>query len=167
VLKNLTYLMEKSRTNSNIHLDIHDISAYQGVDAQSSLDRMIELFPENLSRRIRFDSRKFHNFCGHLDFTKNEDSYRMCPYPWTQMAVTYSGDCVPCCRDTAARSVLGNLLLDDVNEIWNNEKYQQFRENLINHHPELNAACENCDLPYSAEDNRWKLSYAARSLLGR
>jgi len=168
VYENLLYLVEKSRDHKSFRVDIHDISSFAGIDADRSLAGMRGLFPDNLPSRISLDSRQFHNFCGHLEINR-EDSrqYRLCPYPWTQMAITYDGDCVACCRDTAARSVLGNIFESKVMEIWNNERYREFRRNLIDRKPELNAACRNCDLPRRSDKARWRIGYMAKSLLGR
>jgi len=167
VRENLTYLMEKARVDRGIHLDVYDITAFAGTNPHRSLARLRSLFPSDLPARIRFDSRQFHNFCGHLEMSRSADRYRLCPYPWTQMAVTYDGDCVPCCRDTSGRSVLGNAFRDQIMAIWNCDRYRQFRQNLIDRRPDLNAACKNCDLPYSGGESRWKPGYVLRSLLKR
>lgn len=83
------------------------------------------------------------------------------------MAVTHSGDCVACCRDTVGRTVLGNVFERSPMEIWNGEESQQLRQNLLDGRPDLNAACRDCDLPWSSEQKRWRLSYILRSLLER
>lgn len=167
VRDNLIRLMEESRTSRGVHLDIHDITPFAGIDPSESLRRMRSLFPDNLPSRVSFHTRLFHNFCGHLDAEYSCDAYRLCPYPWTQMAVTYGGDCVPCCRDTVGRSVLGNILDKSVMEVWNGRPYRQFRRNLLDRRPDLNAACAECNLPYSGGDPRWRIRYVSRSLLGR
>ncbi|MCK5127818.1 MAG: SPASM domain-containing protein [candidate division Zixibacteria bacterium] len=167
VRKNLVYLMEVARSNSNVHLDIHDITSFSGADAEESLIRMRGLFGENLPKQIRFASRQFHNFCGHLKSNGSDTNYRVCPYPWAQMAITHSGDCVPCCRDTTGRSVLGNLLEKPVMDIWNGPEYRKFRQNLLDGKPEKNLACVNCDLPFSGKESRWRIGYILRSLLKR
>ncbi len=163
---NLLYLMEQSRHIPGIHLDVHDIAPFTGVEPRESLAKMRSMFPAKLPGHIRFFSRKFHNFCGHLALEGRGDSYRRCPYPWTQLAVTYSGDCVACCRDTSGRTVLGNVFEQPLMSVWNGPKYREFRQNLIHRRPDLNAACAACDLPYSS-DSRWKIPYMLRSLLGR
>jgi radical SAM protein with 4Fe4S-binding SPASM domain len=167
VYRNLSYLVEKARIHSSIHLDIHDITPFTHADPGASLQSMRVMFPSNISKQVRFLSRQFHNFCGHIKSDQPKDHYRLCPYPWTQMAVTWSGDCVACCRDTVGRSVLGNFFEDSIMDIWNGERYQQFRKNLIERKPELNSACVNCDLPFSGGEQRWRLGYKFRSLLGR
>ncbi|MCP4567143.1 MAG: radical SAM protein [FCB group bacterium] len=170
VRANLIRLMKMAKSFPGIHLDVHDITSFSGFDPEKSLQKLKKLFPDELtanSKQIRFDSRQFHNFCGHLDNRNDDSNYRLCPYPWTQMAVAHNGDCVACCRDTVGRSVLGNLFVDPIMEIWNGAKYQRFRQNLLDRKVEQNAACAKCDLPFSGSDPRWKLAYMFRSLRGR
>ena len=167
ILENLKYLIEKARSDPNVQVDIHDVTSYADVDAELSLQKMRGLFPPDLPENIKLLSRQFHNFCGHLDLQSKTEHYRLCPYPWTQMAVTWEGDCVACCRDTSGRSVLGNIFNDSVMNIWNSPAYLKFRQNLLDHKPELNAACRDCDLPFSAGEKRWKPRYMLRSLFGR
>ncbi len=167
VRENLSYLMERARVSRGVHLDVHDITSYAGKDSGESLAKMRRLFPDRLPGRVRFYTRQFHNFCGHLKTAHDGSDYRLCPYPWIQMAVTYGGDCVPCCRDTAGRSDLGNIFVAPVMAVWNGEPYRQFRQNLLDRRPDRNAACKECDLPYRRDRLRWRLSYMARSLVGR
>jgi radical SAM protein with 4Fe4S-binding SPASM domain len=167
VLENLRYLMEQSRRHRGVHVDVHDIATYMGADPAASLAELRALFPADLPSRIRFDTRIFHNFCGHLPMERSRAAYRLCPYPWTQMAVAHNGDVVACCRDTVGRSVLGNAFRQPVMQIWNGDTYQRFRQNLIDRHPERNAACRDCDLPWSAGQARWRWRYVLRSLTGR
>jgi len=131
------------------------------------LSRLRALFDGDLRSHVRFTSRQFHNFCGHLPFEKDEGRYRLCPYPWTQLAITYDGNCVACCRDTAARTMLGNVFEKSIMEIWNGEPYRQLRQNLLERKPELNQACRNCNLPNSGGEKRWHIGYMLNSLLRR
>ncbi len=167
LLENLRYLIKKARENKNVNLEINDITSFAGVDPEESLKKMKTLFGTDFPPNVRFTTRQFHNFCGHLDLKDKEKRYRLCPYPWTQMAVTHTGDSVPCCRDTSARSILGNVFEDDIMTVWNGTKYREFRQNLIDKKPELNSACKDCDLPYSGGGSKWKPGYIYRSLLGR
>jgi len=167
LLENLRYLIKLVKENKNAHLNINDITSFSGVNQDDSLTRVKRLFKENISKKVKFYSRQFHNFCGHLDLKNKKKRYKVCPYPWVQMAVTHTGDCVPCCRDTSARSKLGNVFNDDIEKVWNGEKYREFRQNLLDGKPELNAACKNCDMPYSGGSSKWKPGYIYRSLFRR
>jgi radical SAM protein with 4Fe4S-binding SPASM domain len=167
VYENLGHLINQAMQHRTVYLDIHDITPFTRSDPESSLRQLRAMFPSNAPKRVRFLSRQFHNFCGHLTGELHKEGYRVCPYPWTQMAVTWSGDCVGCCRDTVGGSVLGNVFEDSIMDVWNGERYRQFRENLLNRKPELNEACRNCDMPYSGGERRWRLGYQLRSLIGR
>lgn len=167
VLANLRYLVDCACTQRRVRVDINDVAPFAGSEPGASLAQLRALFPRSLPSRVQVTSRTFHNFCGHLKMERDRSRYRLCPYPWTQMAVTHEGDCVACCRDTAARSVMGNVFRDGVMAVWNGARYQEFRQNLLDGHPERNAACKDCDLPWSAGSARWKPRYLLRSLLRR
>jgi radical SAM protein with 4Fe4S-binding SPASM domain len=47
------------------------------------------------------------------------------------MVIHANGDVVPCCRDTKGRHIMGNLLSQDLKDIWNGERYRAFRRKLL------------------------------------
>lgn len=53
-----------------------------------------------------------------------------CPWIYYSMVVTINGDIVPCCHDPRATEVMGNLIEQDLDEIWNGEKYRDFRKRI-------------------------------------
>jgi radical SAM protein with 4Fe4S-binding SPASM domain len=168
VLQNLLYLVEKARIDSGVNVEIVDITHFLSKNnINRSLKKMRQLFSPNLPQNIRFLSRKFHNFCGHLEKDKKSDNYKLCPYPWTFFTVTWDGNAVACCRDTKAQTILGNIFEQSVFDIWRGEKYKLFRQKLIQKRPQDIAACASCDLPWSAGDNRWNIKYISSSLLRR
>lgn len=166
VYENLKYLVEVARKNPKVKVEIVDISTFAGTEEKSSLREMRSLFPEHLTRNIKFYTREFHNFTGHLNFEKGK-RYRLCPYPWTMLAVTWDGNAVACCRDTSARTILGNVFEDEIMNIWNGERYQQMRLALIEQRTQDVAACRSCDLPYSPDNKRWNPMYIIKSILSR
>ena len=168
VLQNLLYLVEKARIYSGIKVEVVDITHFlRKINIKRSLKKMRQLFSPSLPPNIKFLSREFHNFCGHLDNDRKSDTYKLCPYPWTFFAVTWDGNVVACCRDTRAKTILGNIFEQSVFEIWRGEKYKLFRQKLIQKRPQDIAACASCDLPWSAGDNRWKIKYISSSILRR
>jgi radical SAM protein with 4Fe4S-binding SPASM domain len=54
-----------------------------------------------------------------------------CAWIYHSMVVCWNGDVVPCCRDPQGKFIMGNLLKQDLEEIWNGEKYQAFRERIF------------------------------------
>ena len=57
-------------------------------------------------------------------------SDNVCPWIHYSMAVHVNGDVVPCCRDPRGDEVMGNLLEQDLEEIWNGSLYRSLRERI-------------------------------------
>jgi radical SAM protein with 4Fe4S-binding SPASM domain len=53
-----------------------------------------------------------------------------CPWLYYSMTVHVNGDVVPCCRDPKGLEVVGNILRQDLQEVWNGEKFRRFRARL-------------------------------------
>lgn len=166
IKENIQYLLKRAGDNSNLKIEIVDISHYSGANPQKSLNDLKKMFKKELKPNIFFRSREFHNFCGHLKAQKGK-KYLLCPYPWTSFNVTWNGDAVPCCRDTRARTILGNVFQQNIKDIWNGENYQTLRRQLIKKDISSLASCINCDLPWSSGTKRWKTQYILSSLLRR
>ncbi|MAI80683.1 MAG: radical SAM protein [Deltaproteobacteria bacterium] len=137
----------------HIEFKVTDISSFKIRDADELEKRfkaLKALFPE--SERISFHQRVFHNASGTMESRiESREGYRLCPYPWYTMFIAHNGDAVACCRDLEHQTVLGNLFEQDVMEIWNGEKYQALRRDLVEKHPEKQAACKGCDMPYDGD----------------
>ncbi|WP_416897833.1 MAG: radical SAM/SPASM domain-containing protein [Minwuia sp.] len=55
-----------------------------------------------------------------------------CPWIYYSMSVHVNGDVVPCCRDPKGEEIVGNLIEQDLDEIWNGQKMQDFRARVMN-----------------------------------
>lgn len=51
-----------------------------------------------------------------------------CEFPWTSLTVMADGNVVPCTQDYDVEMVLGNVMEQTLEEIWNGERYQRLRE---------------------------------------
>jgi len=78
--------------------------------------------------------------------------WSLCRRPWTLMYITANGRALPCC--IAPFSVrgydsftLGDATQQTLREIWNGERYQEFRAALLSARPP--AACAGCGLRWS------------------
>jgi len=169
VLDNLQHLVRLAQSNPRVQLEIVDISGFTGCDPKLSLHKMRDLFPPELPANIAFWNRIFHNFAGHLTHEIKKTKYTLCPYPWSTMSVTWEGDVVACCRDTAARTRLGNVFQKPIREIWLGDKFTAMRRDLVEGRPDKIAACKNCDMPWSGDTapDRWRLSNIISTLLRR
>jgi radical SAM protein with 4Fe4S-binding SPASM domain len=75
-----------------------------------------------------------------------------CMRPWTTAYVTANGNCLPCCISPFATTdyeslKLGNLFERNFAEIWNDARYQQWREKLLSDHPP--KPCRGCGVHWS------------------
>lgn len=70
--------------------------------------------------------------------SKNE-----CPWIYYSMAIYVNGDVVPCCRDTTGQNIIGNLLEQGLDEIWNGEPFQNYRKMLHSNQAKI-GICNLC-----------------------
>jgi radical SAM protein with 4Fe4S-binding SPASM domain len=62
---------------------------------------------------------------------------------WHSCVVTWDGKVVPCCFDKDAHFVLGDLKTNTFEEIWNGDRYHQFRQSLLKSRRAIEM-CRNC-----------------------
>jgi len=75
-----------------------------------------------------------------------------CLRPWTTAYVTANGNCLPCCISPFATSdydslKMGNLFERDFAQIWNDERYEQWRLQLLSDQPP--SPCAGCGVHWS------------------
>jgi len=64
-----------------------------------------------------------------------------------QLGIYWNGDVVPCCYDTDAFEVMGNLRENSLADIWNSPKYRDFRtrvDNALIKPEEEPSLCKSC-----------------------
>ena len=70
-----------------------------------------------------------------------------CTDVYLQLGIYWNGDVVPCCYDVDGKQIMGNLHKQSLNDIWNSEKYKDFRKRVssfeTNSHAEPKI-CQNC-----------------------
>jgi len=165
VKSNITNVLSDPKLSS-FHFKVTDISSYSIEDPAELERRYAELqaiLPK--SDRITFHRRVFHNMTGYLSLGKKKQRYNLCPYPWFSFFIANNGDVVACCRDLEHKTVLGNLLEQEFDEIWNGEKYRELRAALVEKRPDDAAACAGCDMPY--DDSKYSLRNMAKGIIHR
>lgn len=75
-----------------------------------------------------------------------------CMRPWTTAYVTANGNCLPCCISPFATTdyeslKLGNIFDQPFGDLWNAERYQEWRARLLSDDP--NSACAGCGAHWS------------------
>ena len=80
---------------------------------------------------------------GNDGFSIKNDLLNKCWKMWHSCVMTWDGDIVPCCFDKDAKYTMGNINQQSFREIWNGEKYQDFRSRLFEKRKEIDI-CKNC-----------------------
>jgi radical SAM protein with 4Fe4S-binding SPASM domain len=62
---------------------------------------------------------------------------------WHSCVITWDGAVVPCCFDKDAKHPLGDLKKNTFKELWQSEKYQNFRAALLSSRSTIDI-CKNC-----------------------
>jgi radical SAM protein with 4Fe4S-binding SPASM domain len=83
---------------------------------------------------------------------QDDSPWSLCRRPWSLMYITANGQALPCCIAPFSMRgydsfTLGNATQQTMREIWNGEKYQDFRRALLS--PQPPPACSSCGLRWS------------------
>ena len=108
--------------NKNKRIDIKNIKdQIKEVQIKGSKEGMeVNIFDENL-----------------LSFS------RQCVWPWESSYISKTGDVVPCCIIGDEKVVsFGNIKDNSFKEIWNSEKYKNFKKDIKNN--KIPDYCKNC-----------------------
>jgi radical SAM protein with 4Fe4S-binding SPASM domain len=72
-----------------------------------------------------------------------------CPWIYFSTTILWNGDVVPCCRDAQGEMVMGNIFETNLDQIWNNSKYQAFRRQVLTPKgkPSLCRLCSGYGVP--------------------
>lgn len=72
--------------------------------------------------------------------------HQYCEYPWTSLTVMADGSIVPCTQDYDAEMCFGHVQEQSLVEIWNSEKYREFRQwHVTGQFPSGFKCSERCD----------------------
>ena len=71
----------------------------------------------------------------------------VCPYPFWAMTVHSDGLVSPCCHDYMRHMPVGNAYQESLPDIWNGEKFKQFRLNMLREGVSSIQHCDTCGWP--------------------
>ena len=94
------------------------------------------LMPEERYSRYRKDARTGRYV---IKNPLRNGCFRM----WSSCVITWDGLVVPCCYDKDAAHVMGDLNRQSFAEIWNGEKYREFRKKILHDRKSVDI-CQNC-----------------------
>ncbi len=116
-----------------------------GVDGVTIIDPCVrsvqqgrEFLPED-KKYWTYDIEAF----GNNILKPNIQPHNRCDWIYYSLSVHVNGDVVPCCRDPKGEQVMGNLLTQDLDEVWNGERYVTFRSQILKDQGQINI-CRLC-----------------------
>ena len=68
-----------------------------------------------------------------------------CNYPSKQMFINWKGDSLLCCCDWEEMVIMGNIIEDNIEKVWTNDKFQHYRSTLKKGERKKLKLCENCN----------------------
>ena len=75
---------------------------------------------------------------------KNVGTFTKCFYPTYQFLIDWNGDVFLCPQDWQRRVTMGNMMQEDLFEIWNSKIMKKYRIDLLNG-KRINNPCNNCN----------------------
>lgn len=102
--------MSKLCNDLGIGINVHYLNCHQYTgDFKNAVIPKVNKILSNLQLR---PDREIPNFCGA---------------PWMALLIKANGDVYPCCALQDKLFIMGNILSSDIVDIWNGQKYQNFR----------------------------------------
>jgi MoaA/NifB/PqqE/SkfB family radical SAM enzyme len=112
--------------------EYRDMMAAIGADTAAVIDPCVRTVEQG---RQMLPTDKAHWYYDPDAFDRGELRPRIlpdndCPWLYYSLTVHRNGDVVPCCRDPRGEEIVGNLLHEDLDAIWNGGRFVAFRERL-------------------------------------
>jgi radical SAM protein with 4Fe4S-binding SPASM domain len=124
--------------------DVKKLGAEVGVDEVRFKTAQVYDY-ENDPNNLIPDNQKYSRYKktkdGHT--TIKNPLLNHCWKLWHSCVLTWDGLVVPCCFDKDATHQLGDLKKNSFDEIWQGEKYQEFRCSILRSRSEIDI-CSNC-----------------------
>lgn len=108
------------------------------------LEYLADKYSTYLQVRRADDFRKSN--VGGMDQTVNPIVKRPCYRPSEQLVVNWRGDVLLCCGDYYAKHKFGNVMDNNIVEIWFSPELQNYRKILLAGDRQMVDICRQCDL---------------------
>ncbi|QHI71949.1 radical SAM/SPASM domain-containing protein [Aminipila terrae] len=151
MVENISYFYE-NRGNTKLYIKIIDYMVDTKDEKEKFynyfLDICDEIAIEHLTPTIEEINYKKLSGKEKLDKPHNEAEMiytEICPQPFYLMQVNPDGNVVPCCS-MKYPAVLGNIKEKNIERIWNGEKFNEFRRNLLHGVKNATDVCQKCNL---------------------
>lgn len=127
----------------------HEIDALQALATEIGIDEVrfktAQVYDYEHGNELIPDNERYSRYV-----KKSDGTYRVkykggdhCWRMWSSAVLTWDGQVVPCCFDKDAHHTLGTLATDSFSAIWNNDRYREFRGQVLQDRNAIEI-CTNC-----------------------
>lgn len=122
--------------------------AFDNKEASVELHKKFLKFWENEDVYAYVKSQDNRWYFEQNDELQNNSHYakQYCEFPWTSSTVMAEGNVVPCTQISNNEIVLGNVNKNNLEDIWNGQKYDELRKmHITGNFPKGHKCSERCD----------------------
>lgn len=132
-------------------LDNININDYrEDRDINDCFSNNIEIIHEAYGNnpKITFKKRstdeQWPNYAGILKQEFDVNDFGFCNFPFRKLTIAFNGDVLLCCNDFSYKTKFGNVMDENIEEIWNNQSLNHIRQSLLkNKRINLCASCND------------------------
>ncbi len=111
---------------------------------QEEFEKLCEMF-KGLDVYIYLKSQDQMWYEDNQNTTASIHWIEFCQFPWSSMTIKSNGESVECVEDFNNEIILGKAQQESLQEIWNGDKYEQFRKDHFELKPGIKCT-EQCDM---------------------
>ncbi len=142
-------IKEKEGYDSTIVVCMIKLSKKQNKEA----DKFLQTWKDkNVFSYIKSQDNQWYFQEQDNENAKSHYASQYCEFPWTSLSVMVDGTVVPCTQDYNCEMSMGNIKDKSLKEIWNSDKYREFRKMHVKGKFPGNYRCrKSCDLKIVAD----------------
>ncbi len=150
-IDNLRYFYEH-KGNTQVYIKIVDIA----LDNEAEKEKFYELFGDICDTMAIENTVPIHTGVDFEDVLVEKDKgktqfglpvcdVKVCPQPFFHMQINPDGKVVPC-YSFEYPEILGDCNIETVNDIWNGERFHEFRRKMLDGLEGVSPICKECSI---------------------
>jgi radical SAM protein with 4Fe4S-binding SPASM domain len=133
------------------------VSVIEQPDNEKEIEAIFKFWKEKVDTVL---IRKMLSFKGIIKRSKNYKAYMQnttpCPFLWERVVVDPLGNVRGCVSDINAEFVIGNIMENEMSNIWHSELIEDYRKKHLNGKIKECLLCKDCvDIQYRS----WNYNY--------
>lgn len=146
VIKNIENFLEIRGDNDSPHLVLRIIRM---KETEGEIELFRTFWSDKIGKGDLLQVAEFNDWTGIVTHTginkmQTERDRHPCRMLWKNLTVYYDGQVSPCCYDAEAGLIIGNIINQNLKEIWNGSRLNNLRKLHLNREFEKIPLCSRC-----------------------